>query len=89
MVAHVAQLRRDFRPPSFDGDALLFVATENLHRTREWSTYVRGGVSPVTLPCTHHDAGQLAPMRLIGRTIEEWLADRPAIVTSLLGSARI
>jgi thioesterase domain-containing protein/acyl carrier protein len=74
-AAHIAMTDR-FTPGVFDGDVLLFVATEEHPESTlienapdSWTRYVCGGVERVDLAAAHHTMLQGKAAAQIGRTI--------------------
>ncbi|MFF2775410.1 amino acid adenylation domain-containing protein [Streptomyces sp. NPDC058052] len=60
------RMRHDFVPERFDGDLLLFAATEGRtgHRPRpeDWRPYVAGRLDVHDVPCTHGDMTRPEPL---------------------------
>ncbi|NNG88950.1 alpha/beta fold hydrolase [Streptomyces cacaoi] len=64
-----------FERRPFDGDAVLFVATENRATppptAADWRPYVTGTVTVREVPCEHQHMTRPAPLALIGHTLTE------------------
>jgi len=75
-----------FQPSLFEGDALLFLATEsqakpNIHE--RWFPFVAGRIAVHEIDCLHLEMTKPAPIRQIGRVLEEHLrasAKQPSFV---------
>jgi nonribosomal peptide synthetase DhbF len=64
-------LLRAFVPESFDGDLLIFVATQTESKpgTDAWQPYVRGQIKIHHIACRHDQMTQPAPIAEIGRLL--------------------
>jgi thioesterase domain-containing protein len=71
------QLRRNYRPGTFNGDILLFVAGmtegDNAPDGRLWEPYVGGEITEVVMPCRHTDLMTPEMLRQAWEAISDWL----------------
>ncbi|WP_089941954.1 alpha/beta fold hydrolase [Candidatus Entotheonella palauensis] len=69
-----AQLSQQFRPDRFQGDLLLFAATQGQSSSPEaWRAYVTGHVRVHEIDCKHADLTLPASIATIGRLLEQHL----------------
>jgi thioesterase domain-containing protein len=66
-------------PGLYDGDVLLFVATEDKAKdakpAQAWAPYLTGQAREVPVPCGHNLMTQPAMLALVGETTTAWLRD--------------
>jgi thioesterase domain-containing protein/aryl carrier-like protein len=73
LVRHNSQLRLAFQPATFDGDILVFAATENLTLCDSWARCASGAVRWFEVAPTHDDMTRAEPTAAIGREVESYL----------------
>jgi nonribosomal peptide synthetase DhbF len=74
---HSSRLMRAFSPQRFDGDVLLFVATEEQEATppiESWQPYVGGRIDVHRIACKHAALMDHAAAARIGRVLASELA---------------
>ncbi len=76
VIQHHTRLMVDFQPDRFEGDMLLFMATEDRDSTPSpstWKSYVTGDIAVHEIACRHADMSLPAPLSTIGRLVEQHL----------------
>jgi len=76
LICHNAFLLRGFRPDKFEGDLVLFIASEGkseILAPRQWAAYCSGQIKAYEIPCTHAQMTESIPITEIGRIVEEHL----------------
>ncbi len=78
-IQHHGRLALEFRPDRFEGDMVLFAATEGkeaLPSPETWRPYVTGRLEVHDVLCRHVDMMLPKPLRTIGRLLEAHLQSR-------------
>ncbi len=78
LMMHSARLNQAFRPGKFEGDMLFFFADQKPadHQTPDaWKPHVTGAIEVHTVHCKHYEMMNPAPLKQIGRILEERLAE--------------
>jgi thioesterase domain-containing protein len=76
LAKHDAMLAGDFRPGRFEGDLLLFSATEGqaeMHSPAAWTAHVAGGIRVHEIKCRHREMTQPSPIATVCHVLEEYL----------------
>jgi thioesterase domain-containing protein len=76
VAARSAQLLPGFRPGTFDGDLLLFLAAQDRHELFSpdlWAPYVTGDIDIHWIPCKHTRMVDPISIAAIGRVLEQRL----------------
>jgi amino acid adenylation domain-containing protein len=78
MLLHNSVLEQKFRAGHYDGDILFFFADmkESEHRLPSaWEPYISGTMEIHTVHCKHHEMTEPAPLRLIGKILNQRLTE--------------
>ena len=78
MLLHNSVLEQKFRAGHYDGDILFFFADmkEGEHRLPSaWEPYISGTMEIHTVHCKHHEMTEPAPLRLIGKILNQRLTE--------------
>jgi thioesterase domain-containing protein len=76
MLLHNSRLERNFRAGKYEGDILFFFADkkEPGHRLPSaWDAYVSGQIDVHSVHCKHYEMTEPAPLKLIGKILNERL----------------
>jgi thioesterase domain-containing protein/acyl carrier protein len=76
LSVHVSTIAKRYRPDRFTGDLLLFVSSNNVHRSSLWTPHVSGRIAIHELPCSHQGMAGPDSAATISRIIEKDLAAR-------------
>ena len=89
LIAHNAQLGARFQPGVFDGDLLLFVASEDraeVYSPTAWAPHVSGRITAHEIGCTHLQMTDPGPLARIGGLLDEHLRQLTLGETPLLSA---
>jgi thioesterase domain-containing protein len=78
MLLHNSRLEQKFRAGRYDGDILFFFADikEGEYRLpAAWQPYISGKIEVHTVHCKHYEMTEPAPLRSIGRILNQRLTE--------------
>ncbi|HYP30021.1 MAG TPA: alpha/beta fold hydrolase, partial [Blastocatellia bacterium] len=88
IVKNNVKLRRQFEPPPYSGDALLFVAAydgDERAVANVWRPYINGSIKTFPIDCGHYEMMQRGPIAQIARVLNRELQKLPHRETRACG----
>jgi thioesterase domain-containing protein len=86
MLLHNSILEQKFRASHYDGDILFFFADvkEGEYRLpNAWQPYISGKLEAHTVHCKHYEMTEPAPLKTIGKTLNQKLRETTAAAQNL------
>jgi pristinamycin I synthase-3/4 len=86
MLLHNSILEQRFRASHYDGDILFFFADvkDGEHRLPSaWQSYITGNIEVHTVHCKHYEMTEPAPLKAIGKILNQRLREIPSATQAL------
>jgi nonribosomal peptide synthetase DhbF len=86
MLLHNSILEQRFRASHYDGDILFFFADvkDGEHRLPSaWQSYITGNIEVHTVHCKHYEMTEPAPLKAIGKILNQRLREIPSATHAL------